>query len=317
MGRKTQGVFEDIMDIGAILPWWASAILAIASYIALHQLAVMELIVPTAGIGMGDFIGKQMYKTLAIYLQYIVPGLLLIGAAVSAFKRRSRRALHGEVAAAGAKSALDKMSWKQFEQLVGEHFRSRGFSVQGNEAGGADGGVDLVLTRGADRYLVQCKQWRARQVGVAPVRELYGVMAAQSAAGGYVVTSGTFTDEAKRFAEGREIDLIDGEQLFRMIRAQAKTGKPILAPHPNPLPARGARELSPNLNPGSLSGMTVPASGKTASKSEVPACPQCSSPMVLRTAKKGSNAGSVFWGCSTFPKTKCRGIRPASAPAVE
>lgn len=38
-----------------------------------------------------------------------------------------------------------------------------------------------------------------------------------------------------------------------------------------------------------------------------PKCPQCGEPMVLRTAKKGNNAGSKFWGCSNFPR--CRRIR--------
>jgi len=35
-------------------------------------------------------------------------------------------------------------------------------------------------------------------------------------------------------------------------------------------------------------------------------CPKCGSDMVLRTSKKGPNAGNEFWGCSAFPK--CRGI---------
>jgi restriction system protein len=38
-------------------------------------------------------------------------------------------------------------------------------------------------------------------------------MAAQQAAGGYVVTSGRFTKDAIAFAEGRNIELIDGEVL--------------------------------------------------------------------------------------------------------
>lgn len=33
-------------------------------------------------------------------------------------------------------------------------------------------------------------------------------------------------------------------------------------------------------------------------------CPKCGNEMVLRTAKKGTNAGENFWGCSMFPK--CR-----------
>ena len=32
-----------------------------------------------------------------------------------------------------------------------------------------------------------------------------------------------------------------------------------------------------------------------------PACPACGKPMVLRTARKGKNSGSQFWGCSGYP----------------
>jgi restriction system protein len=37
-----------------------------------------------------------------------------------------------------------------------------------------------------------------------------------------------------------------------------------------------------------------------------PNCPQCGGAMVLRTARKGNNAGTAFWGCATFPV--CRGV---------
>lgn len=43
-------------------------------------------------------------------------------------------------------------------------------------------------------------------------------------------------------------------------------------------------------------------------KQGVKTCPKCGSPMVLRRAKKGANAGSRFWGCSNFP-----GCRETSA----
>ena len=33
-------------------------------------------------------------------------------------------------------------------------------------------------------------------------------------------------------------------------------------------------------------------------------CANCESEMVLGTAKKGSGAGSQFWGCSTYPRCK-------------
>lgn len=40
----------------------------------------------------------------------------------------------------------------------------------------------------------------------------------------------------------------------------------------------------------------------------VPSCPKCGSRMVRRTARRGSNAGSSFYGCSKYPN--CRGTRP-------
>jgi restriction system protein len=45
---------------------------------------------------------------------------------------------------------------------------------------------------------------------VAVVRELCGVMAAKGAAGGFVVTSWSFTEEAVSFASGRKVTLFDG-----------------------------------------------------------------------------------------------------------
>jgi restriction system protein len=41
-----------------------------------------------------------------------------------------------------------------------------------------------------------------------------------------------------------------------------------------------------------------------------PSCPACSGQMVMRSAKKGSNAGTAFWGCSNYPR--CKGTRVAN-----
>lgn len=220
MSRSKQSVFEDLFELTAMVPWWVGVVLALVSYFLLHQVASMTNVYPTNGKGVGDFVGKQMFITFAFYLQYILPVIFLAGSAASAIKRQKRGDLHARTAGAATRDALEGMSWREFEQLVGEYFRRRGFSVEETGGGGADGGVDVVISRGTDRYLVQCKQWKARQVGVTTVRELYGVMAAQGAAGGYAVTSGVFTDEAKRFAEGREIELIGGDRLVEMISAQ-------------------------------------------------------------------------------------------------
>lgn len=40
---------------------------------------------------------------------------------------------------------------------------------------------------------------------------------------------------------------------------------------------------------------------------EVPVCPKCNIPMVLRSVKRGNNKGKEFYGCINFPR--CREIR--------
>ena len=40
------------------------------------------------------------------------------------------------------------------------------------------------------------------------------------------------------------------------------------------------------------------------SGTETKACPRCGKALVLRTAKKGPNAGNQFWGCSGYPDCK-------------
>jgi hypothetical protein len=46
-----------------------------------------------------------------------------------------------------------------------------------------------------------------------------------------------------------------------------------------------------------------------------PICPACNSAMTIRTAKRGTNPGSQFWGCSRYPD--CRGKRPNQQPPAE
>jgi restriction system protein len=37
---------------------------------------------------------------------------------------------------------------------------------------------------------------------------------------------------------------------------------------------------------------------------QIPGCPQCGKPMVLRTARTGKSIGKQFWGCSDYPDCK-------------
>ena len=226
----------------------------------------------------------QVVKTLSGFMQYIVPAVLLLGAAVSYLGRRKRKGLITDIANDKTGAALRNMGWREFETLVGESFRQQGFVVTETGGSGADGGIDLKLRKDNEVFLVQCKQWRAYKVSVQIVRELFGVMAAQGATGGFVVTSGVFTKDARHFVEGRNIDLIDGTALQKMIERACVT-----RPHGEPLAGAGC-SAAPALN-----------------QSALPDCPNCGAPMVKRIAKRGANTGGEFWGCTAYPA--CRGIR--------
>lgn len=106
------------------------------------------------------------------------------------------------------------------------------------------------------------------------VREMYGLMTAENASSVEVISSGMFTQEAKNFAEGKPIDLIDGGQLLRMVE--------------------GVRAQPDN------QGIEEP----TIQEQILAECPRCGSELVERVARRGNNAGKKFIGCSGFPK--CR-----------
>jgi restriction system protein len=171
------------------------------------------------------------------------------------------------------------LTWRQFESVVGEGFRRRGYGVIENARDGADGGIDLTLYKNGACFLVQCKQWKRSTVGVKPVRELLGVVSARDAAGGFFVTSGSYTDEARAFAKNTSIELLDGPALAELV-LDARRPEPFLDP------TEGRRRTS-------------------ADPIAEPTCPKCHGAMVRRTAARGANAGREFWGCLQFPL--CRG----------
>ena len=128
---------------------------------------------------------------------------------------------------------LTSLSRQQFDMLLTQAFRQRGYVI-GEVAVGSqrasDIGVDLVLRKSGEYFLVHSKAWRVALVQVTAVRELDQAMRAQHAAGGFVVTSGSFTREAMGFASGRKIQLIDGRTLREMLNDTAgmPTGVPSL-----------------------------------------------------------------------------------------
>ena len=95
------------------------------------------------------------------------------------------------------------------------------------------------------------------------------------------MTTGKFTQDARSFAAGKPMELIDGGQLSAMVEEAKYSGQGDL------------------LDVASWSGGFAQSATITN-----PVCPYCRSAMVLR---RGRQSGNQFWGCSTYPG--CRGKR--------
>lgn len=278
---RDDSILDTFYDLATLVPWQVGVALAVAIFGALHWYAGTPVPIADAknpGSLTTTIVAGALRQAAAVG-QFVLPLALLMGAGASAFRRSRQKEIHARVSADSGRSEVAKLNWAEFEGLVAESFRQKGYRVVERGGAGPDGGVDLELYLGKDKYLVQCKHWKTYQVGVAIVRELYGVMAAEGAVGGFVVASGAFTQDARAFAEGRSIELVDARSLKRLV------GAPATAPAP-------ASKLS-----------------KVAVAADTPNCPVCNSPMVKRPAKRGPNAGGFFWGCPQYPK--CRGVRQA------
>jgi restriction system protein len=166
MARRKQSAFEDFIELAALMPWWAGVLLAIVAYLVIHPFAIAPLPDATAPGELGHAVVSQLYRTIAAIGQYIIPAALLIGAVISVVGRVKRERLLEATAAVASPNAAKSLSWREFEMLVGEVFRGKGYSVQ-ETAPGADGGVDLELQKDGELYLVQCKHWRGRGSGIA------------------------------------------------------------------------------------------------------------------------------------------------------
>ena len=154
--------------------------------------------------------------------QTLLAGLLLVGAAIYLLRQRRTIRHHDDGVADSTPSALAQLPWREFSAVVGEYFRRREFAVTDSGRGQPEGAADLVVTKREEYYVVQCKHWRSPTVDVDSVRELCLTMASRHAAGGFVVTAGTFTTAAREFAEGREVELINGEQLWTAVARKSR-----------------------------------------------------------------------------------------------
>lgn len=164
---------------------------------------------------------------------------------------------------------LRSMDWYQFEKLVGHVYEKLGYTVTRRGGANPDGGIDLIIQKDGQRAAVQCKQWKAWNVGVKTVREFLGALTDAGIKNGKLITLHGYTGEAKQLAEKHEIEIGNEVWLTQMLESTGARFDPAVLEL-----LRDTRKF----------------------------CPRCEREMVIRVAGKGPNAGGKFWGCSGYSR---------------
>lgn len=121
---------------------------------------------------------------------------------------------------------MQALSPAGFEAYVGRVFGRHGYRVR-NVPDQGDHGIDLeVVASNRRRGVVQCKRYRG-SIGEPQIRDFYGAMLHAGADQGFLVTTSRFSRPARRWAEGKPLELIDGPRLVRMAHS-APQREPII-----------------------------------------------------------------------------------------
>jgi len=180
---------------------------------------------------------KTPSHTLGVALAVVALLAAMGGGGVYLHRRRlpargprsvAARATNPVSATPGLPPGVDALRLDQFELLIGEIFRRQDYTAELSAAMSADGDIDVTLRRGSETILVQCKHWKMARVTERELRDFYGAMAATGAPRGIIVTTGEFAPNAQTFAEGKGIELMDGNALAECLAAVARPGENLL-----------------------------------------------------------------------------------------
>lgn len=119
-------------------------------------------------------------------------------------------------------SVLHDRSPQFFERLVLDVLQAMGYgtgeqSIDHRGASG-DGGIDGVISLdrlGLEKIYIQAKRWEQNTVGRPELQKFYGALSERQATKGVFITTSTFTNQAREFADriSDSIVLVDGARL--------------------------------------------------------------------------------------------------------
>lgn len=196
----------NIIDFLAQVPWWLYVSLSAICYITL------QYVIPhfqTQGV-----LVNEVHVSLGPVLAPVVAVALLSPVTFSFLKSNRRQKLHElreEI------KSIQDLSWTQFREITAEAYRQAGYLILDNGPYAEDRNIDLVMRKSANLFLLQARYWCNRKIGLREVKKLFSLMHEKQASGVFLLTTGIFTIEARRYAVGRPITLVDGIQLVELL----------------------------------------------------------------------------------------------------
>lgn len=183
---------RSLFSILSGFPWWLSALVAVLLF------GFMQLIFPP----LAPFVALP-FVAVAAYFAY--------------------RQLRGKspVDAGERIAALRDMPWENFSLVISEAYRRQGYAVEASDSAA----FDFTLRRNGRITLVQCRRWKVNQVGAGPLRELHEAIVKHDAFNGVCITAGGFSANAREFAAGKPITLLNDAALAELVGTLEKTSK--------------------------------------------------------------------------------------------
>jgi site-specific DNA-adenine methylase len=114
---------------------------------------------------------------------------------------------------------LRSMDPGDFEILIGDYFKKRGFTNVKVIGRSCDRGVDVLATDIEGQLeLIQCKRWReGNNVGSTPIQRVDSYMRSRHAVKAWVVTTSDFTSEGRDEARITNVTIMNGKDLIRSL----------------------------------------------------------------------------------------------------
>lgn len=160
--------------------------------------------------------GVVLVARIVLPEQYVVGGamaaipFLVIGCIAASRQLRSP----GAARVASVLEAIESMSWREFSGALEDAFRREGYATKRLDRSAAD----FELTKTGRTSLVSCKRWKAATTGVESLRELDALTEARDAHEGIYIAVGGVTENARRYAAGKKLRVLEGVELAQLMR---------------------------------------------------------------------------------------------------